>query len=192
MKKIYIIALAALAASLFAVSCNKEQNAPDETAQQQEITTTEGQPVTIKATIPAEITKVAGTYDGSKLALAWSAGDKIRVADHDNPTTNYQDFTLVSGEGTQNATFSGTAVSASSYDISLQTTGWPVNVLEQTQSEDESSAHLGYQLTLTNVNSYEDVAFNSTWAESKGGSFSQSGALHLQVTLPAGMAATVN
>ena len=189
MKKIVLI-LAAFAATLFAISCNKEQNTPDESAQLQE-----NELVTIKVAIPDELSKVGLAYNSTTpaLELTWSAGDVIRVADHSNPSTNYQDFTLVSGEGTKNATFSGTAISAASYDITL-TSNMPSGaaVLAQTQSTDANTEHLGYNATLSGVSTYEDVAFSNAWATSKGGTFAQSGALHLQATLPAGVAAVVN
>ena len=179
--------MAAVAAALLAVSCNKEQNTPDEPQQ-----TVAEEQITITASIPAELSKVGLAYTGTALHPTWAAGDKIRVADHSN-ASNYQDFTLTAGEGTQNGTFSGTAVSATSYDISIvNATSWPANVLAQTQAEDESTAHLGYSATLTGVNTYEDIAFTSAWASSKGGTFAQSGALHLSVTLPDGVAAKVN
>ena len=185
MKKYYLI-LAAVAAMLSAVGCNKEQNTPDNPEP------VEGQEVTIKVTIPEELSKVALNYTGSALALTWSAGDKITVKDHSNPS-NAQDFTLTSGEGTKSATFTGTAISAASYDITL-TSNMPsgAGVFAQTQSADANTGHLGYAATLSGVNTYEDVTFSSTWASSKGGTLAQSGALHLQATLPAGVAAVVN
>ena len=186
MKK-YLVIMAAVAAALLAVSCNKEQNTPDEPQQ-----TVAGEQITITASIPAELSKVGLAYTGSALHPTWAAGDKIRVADHSD-ASNYQDFTLTGGEGTQNGTFSGTAVSATSYDITiLNATSWPGNVLAQTQAEDESTAHLGYTVALTGVNTYEDIAFTSAWATSKGGTIAQSGALHLSATLPSGVAAKVN
>ncbi|MBR5925109.1 MAG: hypothetical protein IKZ60_06550 [Bacteroidales bacterium] len=184
MKKYYFI-LAAVAAMLSAVSCNKEQNTTDNSEP------AEGQEVTIKVTIPEDLSKVALEYVGDALELTWSAGDKIRVAEHGN-ASNYQDFTLSSGEGTKNATFTGTAISAASYDITLSS-GMPANPLAQTQSADESTAHLGYSATLSGVNTYDDVTFSSAWASANGGgTLAQSGALHLQVTLPAGVAETIN
>ncbi|MBR5925028.1 MAG: hypothetical protein IKZ60_06140 [Bacteroidales bacterium] len=185
MKKYYFI-LAAIAAMLSAVACNKEQNTPDNSEP------VEGQEVTIKVTIPEDLSKVALNYTGSALALTWSAGDKITVKDHSNPS-NTQDFTLASGEGTKIATFTGTAVSAASYDITL-TSNMPsgVGVLAQTQSADANTEHLGYAATLSGVSTYEDVTFSSAWASSNGGTLAQSGALHLQATLPAGVAAVVN
>ena len=188
MKK-YLI-MAAFAAAFVAVSCSKEQN--NDVQQPVEV----GQPIeaeqiTITATIPAELSKVAMDYTGDALDLTWSVGDKIIVADHSNPSGNKQEFTLSSGEGTKSATFTGTAVSASSYDISL-TSNWPVNILAQSQPSDGSTAGLGYMVTLTNVNTYEDVSFSSSWATSKGGTFAQSGALHVQISLPSDVAETVN
>ena len=184
MKKYYFV-LAAVAAMLSAVACNKEQNTPDNSEP------SEGQEVTIKVTIPEDLSKVALEYVGDALELTWSAGDKIRVAEHGN-ASNYQDFTLSSGEGTKNATFTGTAISAASYDITLSS-GMPANPLAQTQSADESTAHLGYSATLSGVNTYDDVTFSSAWASANGGgTLAQSGALHLQVTLPSGVAETIN
>ena len=177
---------------LLAASCNKEQNAPVDNSEPQ---AQESELVTIQVTIPEELSKVALGYTGSALALTWSAGDKIRVADHSNPSTNYQDFTLASGEGTKSATFTGTEISATSYDISIISvapvpTG--VGLLAQTQSVDGSTEHLGYGAVLSGVNTYEDITFSSTWATSKGGTLAQSGALHLKATLPAGVVEKVN
>lgn len=182
--------MAVLAAAFVAVSCSKEQN--NDVQQPVEV----GQPIeaeqiTITATIPAELSKVAMDYTGDALDLTWSVGDKIIVADHSNPSGNKQEFTLSSGEGTKSATFTGTAVSASSYDISL-TSNWPANILAQSQPSDGSTAGLGYMVTLTNVNTYEDVSFSSSWATSKGGTFAQSGALHVQISLPSDVADKVN
>ena len=191
MKKLVLV-FAAVAAMLLAASCNKEQNAPVDNSEPQ---AQESELVTIQVTIPEELSKVALGYTGSALELTWSAGDKIRVADHSNPSTNYQDFTLASGEGTKSATFTGTEISATSYDISIISvapvpTG--VGLLAQTQSVDGNTEHLGYGAVLSGVNTYEDITFSSTWATSKGGTLAQSGALHLKATLPAGVVEKVN
>lgn len=185
MKKINIV-IAALAVMMAGVSCNKEQNVPENPVGP------EGKTVTINASIPEELTKVALGYTGSALALTWQEGDQIIVSDHSNPG-NKQTFTLASGEGTKNAKFTGTAVSASSFDIQL-ISNMPsaAGMLSQTQAADGSTAHLGYSATLSGVSSYEDVAFTQAWATSKGGTFTQSGALHVSVTLPNGVAAKVN
>ena len=185
MKKINIV-IAALAVMMAGVSCNKEQNVPENPVGP------EGKTVTINASIPEELTKVALGYTGSALALTWQEGDQIIVSDHSN-SGNKQTFTLTSGEGTKNAKFTGTAVSASSFDIQL-ISNMPsaAGMLSQTQAADGSTAHLGYSATLSGVSSYEDVAFTQAWATSKGGTFTQSGALHVSVTLPNGVAAKVN
>lgn len=185
MKKINIV-IAALAVMMAGVSCNKEQNVPENPVGP------EGKTVTINASIPEELTKVALGYTGSALALTWQEGDQIIVSDHSNPG-NKQTFTLASGEGTKNAKFTGTAVSASSFDIQL-ISNMPsaAGMLSQTQAADGNTAHLGYSATLSGVSSYEDVAFTQAWATSKGGTFTQSGALHVSVTLPNGVAAKVN
>ena len=185
MKKIHIIALAALAASLFAVSCNKEQNAPDEPTAQQEEVITSGKIVTIKATMPEEITKVAGTYDGSKLVLAWSDDDTIVI----NGETFTIDNSSISVDG-KTATFTGTDPGAGPYTISYS--GLPGTYASQTQSEDANTEHVKYGVTLSGVDTFEDIAFNSSWASTHGGSISQSGALHLIATLPAGVTAQVD
>lgn len=178
--------LAAAAALMAVASCNKEQNVPENPVGP------EGKTVTINASIPEELTKVALGYTGSALDLTWSAGDQITVYDHSNKS-NKQIFTLASGQGEKTATFTGTAVSASSYDIEL-ISNMPSGaaILNQTQSADGSTAHLGYAATITGVSSYEDVTFSSSWATSKGGTFAQSGAIHVSVSLPTGVAAKVN
>lgn len=180
--------LAAAAALMAVASCNKEQNVPEKPINPAK----EGKTVTIHASIPEDMTKVALGYTGSALDLTWSTGDQITVYDH-NDKNNKQIFTLTSGQGEKTATFTGTAISASLYDIEL-VSNMPTGtaILNQTQSADGSTAHLGYAATITGVSSYEDVTFSSGWATSKGGTFAQSGAIHVSVSLPSGVAAKVN
>ena len=95
MKKNFNFAFAALAAFAMVLSCSKVdelggvQNPSGETSGQ----------ITISATLSDALTKVAFTpsygTDGKpeSIALAWEAGDKLRVYDHADKT-KYEDFEL--------------------------------------------------------------------------------------------------
>ena len=176
--------MAASAAALLCVSCNKEQNFSGEPQ--------EGL-VTITATIPQDVTKVAGTYDGSKMALTWEDTDAITVKNAADESKSVV-FSYVSGAGTNSAKFAAADVSAlagaTSYNISYS--GLPGSLATQTQASDGDTGHVKYSVALNGVDSYEDISFTSAWASAHSGTLVQSGALHLHATLPSGVAAVVN
>ena len=141
MKKVILRAFLAIGAVLLAFSCNKAN--PDQNA------SIGGKPLTISATLSNALTKVAFTpgLNGSSkpmMSLTWESGDKLRVADHSD-NSSYSDFTLESGATTNTATFTGTPVDATSYDVWVLHKGELYEAPNvQTQASDGNTAHIEY------------------------------------------------
>ena len=193
MKKLSYFAFTLLTATTLILACSKEQNYDDEhidAPAQDDEKPTEAELVTITVSVPEELSKVALSQktDGG-MQLLWQEGDVVTIQKHDLPATA-KVFSLSSGAGTNTASFTGEAVGdAESYDIIYNSIG---NIALQTQSADGATDHLGYSVSLTGVNTYQDVSFSSVWATSKGGSLNQSGVFHIKAGLPSGVAAVVN
>ena len=155
MKKIvFVFIVLALAAA-----CVKEagQDVIDNNAEQAEYA---GTPITISATLPEEgLTKVAfnPTIEGgkpTKMALTWQSSDKLRIFNHED-RNKFDDFTLESGAGTPNATFTGTPtqiVGATSFDVEI--VGEVDDYSSQVQAEDGSTSHLKYIAGKKNIADY--------------------------------------
>ena len=188
MKKIFVFALASIAAVSVVASCAKlEDNHTPEVPG-------EGELVTITASIPDDgITKVSFDQQANAgaIKLYWEAGDQITVTDASN-STNTQTFTLTSAPGSKTGTFSGTALtgSPSSFNITFDAIG-EYNA-DQTQAADESTAHLRYAASLNGVNKYNDFTFSQSWATANGdGTFASSSVLRLRTKLPAALVGNV-
>ena len=186
MKKIYVFAMASIAAVSVAASCAKLEDSE---------VPVEGKPITITASIPDDgITKVSFDQqaDAGVVKLYWEAGDQITVTDASNPS-NIQTFTLSSAPGSKTGTFSGTALtgSPSSFNITYDATGGVVYA-NQTQAADESTAHLKYAASLDGVNKYNDFTFSQSWATANGGgTYASSSVLRLRTKLPASLVGNV-
>ena len=183
MKKIVKSSLFVLAAVAVSVACSKEMSP-----------VIPGNQVTITAYIPDELTKVSFTPDANldgPVKIAWEDLDKIRVIDHNDVADNSQ-FEIQPGFTDHQASFSGTAVEATSYDILYPGTMESVAEAEavqfgiQTQTNNANTAQLAYMALLSNVNTYENVEFSEAWATAHGGSFKQTGILRLRIQLPDG------
>lgn len=94
--KYRILYIVAIFASLFAVSCNKENGEEGNELIQM--------PITITARYGDAGTKVAYTESGASISAAWEAEDQLLVAYDGHVST----LTLSSGAGSASATFSGT------------------------------------------------------------------------------------
>ncbi len=143
-----------------------------------------GEQITISAKLSEAITKVAFTpdADGSGkaiLKLAWESGDKLVVADHANPSSTAE-FDLQSGDGTAEATFTGTLpAGASSYDVSIKSSGTvDYNTIQQAADNDVS--HLEYIAAKKGLTDLTSVVFDEVC-----------GVLGITAKLPAGVAANV-
>ena len=177
MKKI-LIALASIAALSFIASCTKEEvNSVEE----------QGKQITITASIPeGGLTKVEFgdfDYDNPMLGLLWEDGDVITISETDNKS-NSETFTLVSGAGSNTATFTGKALKpAASYTITYDGAG-SFDYANQVQTNDGTTDHLKYKATLSGVSDYSSFSFSKTWADANGATYTPSSVLRLKVKLP--------
>ena len=176
----FFVLFVAVASVLTAPSCKKQTDLkPD------------GKQVTIRACVPDEATKVALTPDGDGLHLAWEAGDALRVISG----SQSEPFAIKDGFTDHEASFTGTAVSGNSFDIIYPGTFASVAEAEasdfsyQVQDGNGSTAHLRYAALLSGVDNYTDIAFTEEWAAAHGGIIKRSGAIKMELTLPAGVTA---
>lgn len=175
-----IAALLLIAA--LALACNKDNTVSSNK------TPAAGETITISASIPEALTKISMSPDGDDagIALAWASGDKIRVVSG----SNSQAFDIQSGFTAHKAEFSGTAVTGTSFDIIYPGTFSSVAEAEavsytvQTQSGNNSVAHLQYVTVLSGVDSYESIEFTPDWATAHGGTLKRSGVLRVRMHLP--------
>lgn len=158
MKKINYV-IAALSALAIVFSCAKESdntivNAPETTGQ-----------ITISATISDVLTKVGfdPAYTSGKptgMTLTWTTGDILRVYNHDNKA-EYQDFTLLPADnGKKDGHFTGTPISASSYDVEVYHASAP-DYANQTQPSDGITTDLKYLASASDIADYNDITFTS-------------------------------
>ena len=140
-------------------------------------------------TIPSSVTRVSltdRTSSGGGMALAWEAGDAIRVISGGKS----ERFSIKDGFSGHAADFTGNAVSGSSFDIIYpgtfatlaDVTGY--SYANQTQTGNGSTDHLVYHTWLTGVDTYTKVAFSPDWAADHGGILHQCGVLKMVITLP--------
>lgn len=185
MKKILSVSFGILAVLAIAVSCNKViTDVPGDTPTDNPETPAAKQ-ITISATLSDALTKVTftpGTNGSGKpmMALAWESGDKLRVANHDAPTS-YSDFELNPDcVGKQAGQFFGTPVDATSYDVWVINSADPTNM--QVQASDGDTSHIEYVAQATGVPAADLT--NITFTEI-------SSVLGIQAKLPAGAAAKI-
>ena len=161
--KIYRFTLVcAVAAALSLVlSCSKKGNAPAE----ENLTPAEPPASgTINATISDLLTKVAfePSYDANSkpesMSLTWAAGDAIRVYDHAD-RTKYSDFSIdPSSIGQKAGVFTGTPISASSYDVEIINGSF--DYAAQTQPSDGVTTDLKYMASASGVTDYSSIVFS--------------------------------
>lgn len=166
MKKYFSIALAAFAILSLSIACNKEAPTPDEQIpanENKEDVTPAGEQITITATLSDALTRVSftpNTGDDGKttsMSIAWALGDQIRVYNH-NDRSLYEDFTLdESAVGQQVGTFSGTAITADSYDVEVINGTFDYN--NQNQPSDGLTDNLKYLANASNIADYTDITF---------------------------------
>lgn len=163
MKKIFIISLTACAVFAMALSCAKEIAISDEqpATVNDQVSPSAGKEITITAHLSDLLTKVSfdPTYSGGKptsLALAWEKGDQLRIYDHANHAS-YSDFTLSAGSiGQKDGTFTGTPITASSWDVEVLPAGFTPSAT-QTQPSDGVTSGLKYRATANEVTDLTDL-----------------------------------
>ena len=157
MKKILTISLGILA--LLAVSCNKAvTDVPaGETPAASEI-------ISISATLSDIQTKVsfgvgydANNKPAGTVALAWADGDKLRVYDHAD-RSKYEDFTIDPAcIGQKKGIFTGTAITASSYDAEVINDAF--DYASQAQPSDGDTSGLKYLASASDIADYTTIDF---------------------------------
>ena len=180
MRRILYLAASAAALATLLVACNKEQDTPSAPVSGSHV---------IRVAIPETLTKVSMTDEtaaGGGMALAWKSGDAIRVTSGSNSEL----YSIQEGFSGHQASFAGNPVEGTEFDIiypgtfeSKETLG-AFSYLNQRQTGNGSTAHLGYQAFLSGVDSYDDIAFTPEWADYHGGLLRQNGVLKFQVKLP--------
>lgn len=159
MKKILTISCGILAALVLAVSCNKvNSDVPGGS------TPAAGEQITISATLSDVRTKVdfgvgydANSKPTGSVALTWAAGDKIRVYDHAD-RTKYEDFELdAASVGQKKGEFTGTAITASSYDVEVVNDAF--DYASQTQPADGDTGGLKFMASASDIADYTTVDF---------------------------------
>ena len=156
MKKIFNSVLSVAAVMALVLSCAREELAPKGG--------NEGPTITINASIADLSTKVAfdPVYNGTNgkplsMTLTWSAGDKLRIFNHAD-RSQYSDFELEAGSvGQKEGTFTGTLVSASSYDVEIINGSF--DYANQIQSSDGETSDLKYLASVSDVDDVADLYF---------------------------------
>ena len=129
-----------------------------------------GEMVTINASIADLSTKLSFTpvYDNYKpqsMTLTWAEGDQLRIYDHDD-RSQFSDFDLAPGSvGSKTGTFTGTLVSASSYDVEVKNAEF--DYADQKQASDGATTDLKYLAAaggLADVSSIVFTEFSSILA----------------------------
>jgi len=187
MKKNFSFIFAAFAAFALLLSCAKEEVDTPVTGGSQNDQQNVVEPVTISATLSDALTKVGFTpsYENGKpvqMALAWEAGDLLRVYNHDD-RSKFDDFALdAASVGQKIGNFIGTPVNiqgASTYDVEV-VAAEDFSYSSQTQPSDGVTTGLKYLAGVSGVASYSAVEFADF-----------SSVLAVTVKMPEGVAASV-
>lgn len=137
-----------------------------------------------------KVSLIQDTENVKVLKPCWESGDKIFV--------NGVEFTLVSEPGSTAGVFTGGNPGAAPYTISLKSEKHtPASYINQTQASDGSTAHLGYDFTITGASCYgQDVQhaiqFTEDWAAANGATISnQPSILRLRAMMPPSISSAV-
>ncbi len=163
----YIVAMLAGAAVL--ASCVKE--AGNELPQPQDL-------ITIKAEMPGDVTTKAGAHVG--FSWYWGEGDKIAITGADDT----QIYTIQDGFTPKYAEFVGKPVAGDAFTITYPEKAATADWSAQTQTGNNSYAHLKYAAELAGVDDYLSFAFNPDWAAAHNGTLKQVGVMKMVIALP--------
>ena len=174
MKRILIFAVFAAFGTIILNSCAQELN---------DISSIDNKDglVTITASFPDETeSKVAFSESTKKLELTWDKDDYLTIV---GETT--EKYTIKEFDG-KVATFEGNPVEGTSFDVILSRSDNYASrtYTDQTQTTVASKDHLFYDAVLKGVSSYQDVKFNSQWAEANGGTFAENGCMLIRFKMP--------
>lgn len=184
MKKIFNIALTALAVMSLGIACSKETAVPDQVnpgSDSEEIIPA-GKKITVSAKLLASKVSFDVNFDsGNKptgVSHTWNSGDKLRITDPATSTSKI--FDLISGDGTDTATFSGEEITAASYNVEVIPEGSFDTDYDQTQAKDGATGHLQFVAGATGVTDLDNIVLGET-----------SSILGLIAKLPASATATI-
>ena len=171
MRKIWNIVFVAFAAAAFTVACTKasELDVTKEEVPQGEQKEHQAKPMTITATIPADIaTKVTFTPDvasgkPNKMALTWTGDETLMVYDH-NDHSKFAEFLFQDGVGPASATFycddASALDGAESYDVVILDNKTVDDYNDQTQLDDGDTSHLRYIAGKNNITDLKTIEFD--------------------------------
>lgn len=166
MKKL-LLKSAVVAATVLTVSCQKQESVELQNVRE------------ISAVLPSEDSKVSMTQGTESLSLLWEEGDNLTIIGSSAKT-----YTLVSGEGTNSAVFSGEAVYGTTFTAIIPGSftseeAFSASSYEgQIQTGNASTAHLSINAIAKDLASYETIDF----ADAK-----KSGVIKFHLQLPAGV-----
>jgi hypothetical protein len=163
----YIVAMLAGAAVL--ASCAKE--ADKQLPEPQDL-------ITIKAEMPEDVTTKAGAHVG--FSWYWGEGDKIAITGAEDT----QIYTIKEGFTPKYAEFVGKPVAGDAFTITYPEKAATADWSGQTQTGNNSYAHLKYAAELAGVDNYLSFAFNPDWAAAHNGTLKQVGVMKMIIALP--------
>ena len=163
----YIVAMLAGAAVL--ASCAKE--ADKQLPEPQDL-------ITIKAEMPEDVTTKAGAHVG--FSWYWGEGDKIAITGAEDT----QIYTIKEGFTPKYAEFVGKPVAGDAFTITYPEKAATADWSGQTQTGNNSYAHLKYAAELAGVDNYLSFAFNPDWAAAHNGTLKQVGVMKMVISLP--------
>lgn len=175
----YTSLLLLAAATWLMAACAKEKSAEQ----------TIGNRVRIQAGLNEE-SKISLTDQTTSLALAWEAGDAIRI---NGASGSSSLFDILPGFNAHNASFEGEALPNGPYTLlypGSYSSAAAMNARDltvQTQNGNGSTAHLEYNAMLSGVNDYHSFSFTPAWASAHGATFKENAVLKLVLQVPSGI-----
>lgn len=161
----------ASATALVATACTKEPVQPEEPQGSQE-------PEVVVETITAELLELPN--------LAWAEGDVLNILSDSKAS----EFAMVDFTGNK-ATFRGNQVKGESFTILKSNAGSTMAAVQerdfavQSQSADGNTDHLSYDLALVGAKTYNEVAFDESWAKVNGAQLKVNSVIKFNLTFPA-------
>jgi hypothetical protein len=125
--------------------------------------------------------KVTFSEASEGLDLTWDKDDYLTVV-----SGSVREKYIIDSFDGKVATFKGTPVSGTSFDVILSRSENYVSreYIGQTQTTVASKDHLLYDAVLKGVGSYKNVKFTSDWAKANGGTFAENGCMLIRFKMP--------
>ena len=177
--KQYIKSILAIGLALsVACACNKQGSDIPAPAQK----------ITVSATLPDALTRVAAAdREGAEgLSWAWEEGDAINLIGSTSSILSINE-----GFTAKKATFSGKPATGDVFSIVYPgSMNLPdleaLSFAEQAQKSASSKDHLQYFAALQGLKSISSFEFSPAWASSNGATFKQGGVIKISAIMPAG------